>query len=154
MYLWSHQIHRVISRDPIWLKCPKSWYCLLHIILIQWCTCEALWWHHLSHHRIMYGLLPASTKPLPETMLTSHWWGSVAFIWKQFFEVTKLNFCFMSLKVTLLKLLPHLPGAEELTKCGLVKPWITQQIVAQTITGSKVDTPSNIQLKLTKSQHF
>ena len=30
------------------------------------------------------GLLPDGTKPLPEPMLISHQWGSVAFIWEQF----------------------------------------------------------------------
>ena len=30
------------------------------------------------------GLLPASTKPLPEPMLTYQQWGSVAFIWGSF----------------------------------------------------------------------
>ena len=30
------------------------------------------------------GLLPDGTKPLPEPMLTSHSWGSMAFTWEQF----------------------------------------------------------------------
>ena len=32
------------------------------------------------------GLLPDGTKPLPEPMLTLHYWGSVAVIWEQFYS--------------------------------------------------------------------
>ena len=59
-----------------------------------------------------YGSLPGDTKPLPELKLTSCLWGSVAFTtWKQ--QMPKLMFS-MSLKITLLILLPRLPGTNEL----------------------------------------
>ena len=66
------------------------------------------------------GLLPDGTKPLPQLMLTS----SVGFcginprpISQEVFKMTVHK---MSLKNTLVKLLPHLPGANELIPGGLV----------------------------------
>ena len=50
------------------------------------------------------------TKPLPEQMLTSHLWGSVAISRC----VSKILLCLMTLKIILWKLLPHLPWASEL----------------------------------------
>ena len=42
------------------------------------------------------GLLPDGTKPLPKPMLTSHYWGAVAFIWEQF---CKRRISYQSLKL-------------------------------------------------------
>ena len=61
-----------------------------------------------------YGLLPDGTKPLPEPMLTSDQSGSMTFTWEQSRRVFKLLVCMVSLKITLLKLLPRLSGANEL----------------------------------------
>ena len=56
------------------------------------------------------GLLPDGTKPLPEPMLTYHQWGNAPFMWGQFQpSITKI-----SLKITSLKFIPNLPGANEL----------------------------------------
>ena len=57
-------------------------------------------------------LLPDSTKPLPEPMLTYHERCSVAFRWEQF-PITSI--CKFGLKMIFLKLLVHLIGANELT---------------------------------------
>ena len=61
------------------------------------------------------GLLPDSTKPLPEPMMTYHKYGPVTLIWGQFHKnylkplTTKI-----SLKITHLKFTLNLPGANEL----------------------------------------
>ena len=63
------------------------------------------------------GLVPDGTKPLPEPMLTSHRWTSVAFIWEGFFsECPSYLLCVTSLNILILfwKLMPHLTGANEL----------------------------------------
>ena len=57
------------------------------------------------------GLLPNGTKPLPGPMLISHHRKSV-----EFAQEHELIFCIMRLKIIFLKLLPHLPGANELSK--------------------------------------
>ena len=51
------------------------------------------------------GLLPEGTKPLPELMLTSHLWGSVAFTWEQIHSERLIIFP---------RLLAHLLGVNEL----------------------------------------
>ena len=51
----------------------------------------------------------------PEPMLTSHQWCSVAYIRRSVIshQACKLLFSMMSLKIILLKFLPHLPGTDE-----------------------------------------
>ena len=67
------------------------------------------------------GLLPDGTKPLPEPMLTDNQWGIVAFTWGQFHnKYSRLSILNMSLKITYLKLQPHLPGANELKHILLI----------------------------------
>ena len=67
------------------------------------------------------GLLPDGSKPLPEPMLTSPQWSSVAFNWDQLHSKCSRYYSLrMALKIMLLKLLPHLPGANELTHLHLV----------------------------------
>ena len=61
-------------------------------------------------------LAHAIALPLPELMLTSHQCGSVAFPWEQFHRAPKPLSCVMSLKIVLIKLLPHLSGTGELTR--------------------------------------
>ena len=63
------------------------------------------------------GLMPDSTKPLPEPILIFHQWCPVAPILQ---EVPQMRICKMSLKNTLLKLLAHISQANELTHWGLV----------------------------------
>ena len=61
-----------------------------------------------------YGLMPDSTKPLPEPKLTHHWRVPAAIqLWAVTREVLRISVCIRSLKIILLKLLPHLPGANE-----------------------------------------
>ena len=62
-------------------------------------------------------LLPHSTKPLPEPMLRS--FGICLRVISK--RVPQPLFCIMRLKIILLKLLPHLPGANDLTHWGLNK---------------------------------
>ena len=47
---------------------------------------HVIWWNRTWSILIGSGngLVPDDTKPLPEPILTSHWWGSVAFTWEQF----------------------------------------------------------------------
>ena len=52
-------------------------------------------------------LLLNGTKPLPEPMLTLHYWGSVAVIWEQFHSYYS--------EESVWKLMLDLPGANELT---------------------------------------
>ena len=47
------------------------------------------WWRHMATWNLVNigsgnGLLPDRTKPLPEPMLTYHWWGPLAFISGQY----------------------------------------------------------------------
>ena len=61
-------------------------------------------------------LLPDGARPFPEPMLNSHLWSFVPFPWKTISKrLVKLIFCIMRLKMIPLKLLPHLPWANELT---------------------------------------
>ena len=57
------------------------------------------------------GLLPDGTKPLPEPMLTLHYWGSVAVIWEQLHSMHPSYYS----EESVWKLLLDLPGANELT---------------------------------------
>ena len=89
-------------------------------------------------------LLLDSTKPLPELMLT-HQWRSMAFTWKQFHsECPKLLFCIITLKIILLKLLPHLPGANELTTIIFYhfSAGMTPVLSLASVTTHPVATPS------------
>ena len=64
------------------------------------------------------GLLPDGTKPLPKPLLNSYIWlvkCSGIHVRSILEQVIKLLFCAKSLKITRLKSLPHLPGANELT---------------------------------------
>ena len=76
---------------------------------------------HLTHYDLLTsyvnigsgnGLLSDVTKPLPEPMLTYHQRCSLAFTWEQFPQILSWNLC---MEITLLRLLPCLPGACELT---------------------------------------
>ena len=62
------------------------------------------------------GLLPDGTKPLPEPMLTYHQWSFVVFTLQQFTASAwhEISVHGMSLKIIILKLRPHPPGANEL----------------------------------------
>ena len=51
-------------------------------------------------------MFPAGTKPLPEPMLTSHYWGYVAFKWEQFQYYEFENYTF--------KIGAKYPGANDL----------------------------------------
>ena len=68
----------------------------------------------LGQHSVGSGnaLLPDGTEPLPETMLISHYWGSVTFTREQFHS--ECTSCIMILKITSLKLQPHLPEDNKL----------------------------------------
>ena len=60
--------------------------------------------------------MPDGTRLIPELMLTSYLCGSVAFTWISISQrLLKLLFSVMILKMILSKLLPHRPGATELT---------------------------------------
>ena len=74
------------------------------------------------------------TKPLPETTLTFHEWGAVAFTWEQF-----------QLKIILLKLLAHLPGTNELTKLVIVPVYA----LASNGLGLSIDSVLNTKLDIT-----
>ena len=62
------------------------------------------------------GLLPYGTKPLPEPMLTYHQRCSLAFTWEQSHAQVLMNLIHnMCSEIACSKLLPHLPGTNELT---------------------------------------
>ena len=63
------------------------------------------------------GLLPDSTTPLSEPMLEFLFCGIYLRAIMQ--RVPKLLYCVMSLKIRLLKLLPNLPGTNELNKVSI-----------------------------------
>ena len=78
-----------------------------------------------SHKLGTYTKWSLQHQPITQT-LASHKWGTVAFTWEQFrCEYPKLLLCIMSLKSTLSKLFPHLPGTNEFTRLPLV-PHICQ----------------------------
>ena len=61
------------------------------------------------------GLVPDGTKPLPKPVLIYNQWGSMTFPFQLLSHVFKISFCNLTrLKTTLVKLLLHLPGANEL----------------------------------------
>ena len=64
------------------------------------------------------GLLPAGTKQLPEPMLTCYEWGSVSFTRGNFAGVLKISIHVKLSRNYTFELLPHLPGAIELTCWG------------------------------------
>ena len=64
------------------------------------------------------GLMPVGTKPLPEPMLTYHHWNPSAFSWQQFHRLLWISLTTKYLKTTYLKILPHLPGGNELMHTG------------------------------------
>ena len=69
----------------------------------------------LGQHWSDKGLLPYSTKPLPEPVLTSPFLRFCSIHLRAFSQVAPvLLFCEISLKIVHLKFLPHLPGANEL----------------------------------------
>ena len=57
------------------------------------------------------GLLPG-TKPLPESRLTNHLLGHLAIIWEYF--TSAMNLMYNVFRYYPLKLLPYLPGVNEL----------------------------------------
>ena len=114
---------------------------------------DVIWWH-MSWSKIGWsnGLLPDSTKPWPEPMLTCHQWSPLAFTWGQFQrEMLMISINKLCLKITHLKFEPDLPGTIELTHWGLVMPygdidqgqhWLRKWLVAwwhQAITWTNVD---------------
>ena len=60
-------------------------------------------------------LLPDSTMPLPESILTSHQWGPVIIAWEQFHEIPQPSIAKIGLKMAYLRFHSILPGANELT---------------------------------------
>ena len=67
------------------------------------------------------GLLPDSIKPIPEPMLSSYHMDFVTLTCDQFHrKCTRHLMCKISLKNTLVKLLPHLSRTNELTHWGQV----------------------------------
>ena len=66
------------------------------------------------------GLLPDGTKPLLEPMLTYHQYGPETFIWGISQSIPQLSTTGITLKIPYLKFHSNLPGADELTHCGLV----------------------------------
>ena len=74
---------------------------------------DAIWWHRSgSPLAQVIAFLPDGTKPLPEPVLTYNQWSLVAPISQ---KQAKISIHKMSLKNTLIKFLPHLPGSNELT---------------------------------------
>ena len=89
-----------IFRNEIYGRHSSIWYCR-----IQLCRSEnqVMTYGNIdSWHRVNFGssngLLPNGTKPVPEPMLTSYQWDSVAFTLKQCHSewVPKLLFCVTS----------------------------------------------------------
>ena len=93
---WNHLVGDSMS----WFL---SWW-PIHTIQTPMC-CTVLWpsdaiWRYTCRSGVNIdsgiGLLSGGPKlsdgpkPLPDPMLTSHWWGSVASTWKQFHKITIL----------------------------------------------------------------
>ena len=79
------------------------------------------------------GLLPDSTKPLPEPMLTDHQWSPMTFILGQFHKRCLNQQSLKSVwKITYLKFHSNLPGANELT--GMTSNHEVMVLQDQTIT--------------------
>ena len=66
---------------------------MLQLIMAQWRYVD---WANIGSDN---GLLLDRTKPLLESMLASHYWGSVEFTFKQFHSEPKLLFCIMVWKL-------------------------------------------------------
>ena len=93
---------------------------ITHIVQAYFTATGRRIWHHIATQIWVNidsgnGLLPDGTKPLPEPILTSHEWGSMAFTWEQFSQwLPKQLFGKMSLKIILSELLPYFPWTNEL----------------------------------------
>ena len=83
---------------------------------------------HIASVKLVYigsgnGLLPGSTKPLPDPILTCHYLGTVVFIWWQYsIEILNVSFFKRCLKIANLKSLPHLSENNELASVGTKMP--------------------------------
>ena len=77
-----------IYRYQCWLSSMKHTICF-HQEQSMLIHCGLLWCHIIWHHKTWVsngsgnGMLPDSTKPLPEPLLTNHQWGHVAYTWGQ-----------------------------------------------------------------------
>ena len=78
---------------------------------------DAIWRHRFRSvlAQVVACCLMAPSHYLNQCWL-SYYWGSVAFTWEISRWVPKLLFFELNLKIILLKLLPHLPGANELSE--------------------------------------
>ena len=102
----------------------KFWTYMGHLIAtrLTLALTVALWRHMATeiwvHIGSGNGLLPDGTKPLPEIWLIFceiRVWNPMTFTWKQFHRgILKISIFDIYLKMTNLKLQPHLPGANEL----------------------------------------
>ena len=76
-----------------------------HKLLVNLLCCgEAIWWQIWINIGSGNGLLPDSTKPLPESMLTNHLWGLVVFTSQEmcniYIYIYSYDFENYSLKIT------------------------------------------------------
>ena len=85
--IWRHRSGSTLPQVMAWCLTAPNHYQNLCWLLIS----EVLWHspkNNFTGRPILLfsitSLVPNSTKPLPEPMLTSHKWGSVAFTWEQF----------------------------------------------------------------------
>ena len=81
---------------------------------------DTIWWQISVNIGSGNDLLPDSTKPLPEPMLTDHQWGLVAFTWEQFHKCLWTLICNMCSEITFLKITAASPRGQwvKLLKSG------------------------------------
>ena len=88
------------------------------------------YWRHMATQIWM----PDGTKPLHKPILTNHQWGLVAFTR----IMPKISVLDMSLKITHLISLPHLPGASELRIASITKQNIWSSLVTDWNNATRV----------------
>ena len=104
---------------------------------------NSIWRHMVTEIWVKIGsgndLLPDSTKPLPEPMLTDHHWGPVTFTTGQFYEMPQPSITESRLKITYLKFHSDFPGANELIiGYSSSVPWL-QPSIAELMSAQACD---------------
>ena len=82
--------------------------------------CDAIWWHRSGSTLVQVKACCPRHQAITWTYVDSSSKCSLAFTWEQFHKWSWTLIHDMSSKMTLLKLLPYLPGTSEWTHCGLV----------------------------------
>ena len=117
------------------------------------------WWCHMATWIWVKigsgnGLLPDGIKSLPEPMLTNHQWDLVAFSQGQFHRKWSRYISPYDFEIIILRLLPHLPAANEIIQIqlGLIITWCT--ITGESIKHLNGEGNTQVKIWILKSHHI